>query len=149
MSNSKILVVEDEIIVAADLKNKLEKMGYTIIDTATTGHDAVKKSGETKPDLVLMDIMLKGEMDGIDAAQQIRDLYDIPIVYLTAYFDDETLERAKVTEPFGYVLKPFDDMGIQSVIEMAIYKHQVEQRLKKQAKILKFSNEMLNEINEL
>ncbi len=113
------------------------------------GHDAVKKAGETKPDLVLMDIMLKGEMDGIDAAQQIRDLYDIPIVYLTAYFDDETLERAKVTEPFGYILKPFEDMGIQSVIEMAIYKHQVEQRLKKQAKILKFSNEMLNEINEL
>jgi two-component system, response regulator PdtaR len=125
----------------------LENLGYTIIGMAATGTDAIRKTGETMPDLVLMDIMIKGDMDGIEAAQEIRDLHDVPVIYLTAYFDDEILERAKLTEPFGYILKPFDDRGIESAIEMAVYKHHMEQKLKNSAKILKFSKEILQEIN--
>jgi two-component system, response regulator PdtaR len=133
--------------VAADLKRRLENLGYVILGIASTGKDAIRKSGETIPDLVLMDIMLKGDMDGIEAAQKIRELFDIPFIYLTAYSDEETLERAKISQPFGYILKPFEDMGIQSAIEIAVYNHRMEQKLKNSAKLLKFSNEMLHEIN--
>lgn len=145
--DSNILIVEDEIIVAADLKGRLENLGYTIIGMAANGRDAIRKTGETTPDLVLMDIMLKGDMDGIETAQKIRDLYDVPVIYLTAYFDEEILNRAKITEPFGYILKPFEDMRIQSAIEMAVYNHHIEEKLKNSAKILKFSNEMLQKMN--
>ncbi len=145
--DSNILIVEDEIIIAADLKGRLEKLGYNIVGISATGNDAIRKTGETNPNLVLMDIMLKGNMDGIDTAQKIRDLYDIPVIYLTAYYDDEILNRAKITEPFGYILKPFEDMKIQSAVEMAVYNHHMEQKLKNSAKILKFSKEMLQKMN--
>ncbi|MFY9638220.1 MAG: response regulator [Methanobacterium sp.] len=145
--DSNILIVEDEIIIAADLKGRLENLGYNIVGISATGNDAIKKTGETHPDLVLMDIMLKGDMDGIDTAQKIRDLYDIPVIYLTAYFDDEILNRAKITEPFGYILKPFEDMRIQSAVEMAVYNHHIEQKLKNSAKILEFSKELLQMMN--
>jgi two-component system, response regulator PdtaR len=145
--DSNILIVEDEIIVAADLKGRLENLGYNIVGISSTGNDAIKKTGETNPDLVLMDIMIKGDMDGIETAQKIRDLYDVPVIYLTAYFDDEILNRAKITEPFGYILKPFEDMRIQSAIEMAVYNHHMEQKLKNSAKILEFSKEMLQKMN--
>ncbi|MBI4813463.1 MAG: response regulator [Methanobacterium sp.] len=150
------MLVEDEIIVAADVKNRLENMGYSVLGIFDTGEEAIQKAGELKPNLVLMDIVLKGEMDGIDAAQNIRELYDIPIIYLTAYSDEKTLERAKVTEPFGYVLKPFEDREIQSAIEMAIYKHQMEKKLKESEekyrklveKFLRVSTEILNELSK-
>ncbi|MBI5458519.1 MAG: response regulator [Methanobacterium sp.] len=150
------MLVEDEIIVAADVKNRLENMGYSVLGIFDTGEEAIQKAGELKPSLVLMDIVLKGEMDGIDAAQNIRELYDIPIIYLTAYSDEKTLERAKVTEPFGYVLKPFEDREIQSAIEMAIYKHQMEKKLKESEekyrklveKFLRVSTEILNELSK-
>ena len=145
--DSNILIVEDEIIIAADLKGRLENLGYNIVGISATGNDAIRKTGETHPDLVLMDIMLKGDMDGIDTAQKIRDLYDIPVIYLTAYFDDEILNRAKITEPFGYILKPFEDMRIQSAVEMAVYNHHIEQKLKNSAKILEFSKELLQMMN--
>ncbi|HEX7468021.1 MAG TPA: response regulator, partial [Methanobacterium sp.] len=145
--DSNILIVEDEIIIAADLKVRLENLGYNIFGISATGNDAIRKTGETHPDLVLMDIMLKGDMDGIDTAQKIRDLYDIPVIYLTAYFDDEILNRAKITEPFGYILKPFEDMRIQSAVEMAVYNHHIEQKLKNSAKILEFSKELLQMMN--
>jgi CheY-like chemotaxis protein len=145
--DSNILIVEDEIIIAADLKGRLENLGYNIVGISATGNDAIMKTGETHPDLVLMDIMLKGNMDGIDTAQKIRDLYDIPVIYLTAYFDDEILNRAKITEPFGYILKPFEDMRIQSAVEMAVYNYHIEQKLKNSAKILEFSKELLRMMN--
>ena len=91
-----------------------------------SGEDAVRKAGENRPDLVLMDIMLKGEMNGTEAAEQIQDRFNIPVVYLTAYSDPTTLERAKVSEPFGYVLKPFEERELHLAIEMALYKHAAE-----------------------
>lgn len=156
MADTSIMLVEDEIIVAADVKNRLENMGYAVLGIFDTGEEAIQKAGELKPDLVLMDIVLKGEMDGIDAAQKIRELFDIPLIYLTAYSDEKTLERAKVTEPFGYVLKPFEDREIQSAIEMALYKHQMEKKLKESEekyrklveKFLRVSTEILNELSK-
>lgn len=156
MTNTSIILVEDEIIVAADVKNRLENMGYSVLGIFDTGEEAIQKVGELKPNLVLMDIVLKGEMDGIDAALKIRELFNIPIIYLTAYSDEKTLERAKVSEPFGYVLKPFEDREIQSAIEMAIYKHQMEKKLKESEekyrklveKFLRVSTEILNELSK-
>jgi two-component system, response regulator PdtaR len=156
MADTSIILVEDEIIVAADVKNRLENMGYSVLGIFDTGEEAIEKVGELKPNLVLMDIVLKGEMDGIDAALKIRELFNIPIIYLTAYSDEKTLERAKITEPFGYVLKPFEDREIQSAIEMAIYKHQMEKKLKESEekyrklveKFLRVSTEILNELSK-
>lgn len=156
MSNASIMLVEDEIIVAADVQHRLQNMGYAVLGIFDTGEEAIEKAGELQPNLVLMDIVLKGEMDGIEAAQKIREMYDIPIIYLTAYSDEKILERAKVTEPFGYVLKPFEDREIQSAIEMALYKHQMEQKLKESEekyrklieKFLKVSTEILNELSK-
>ncbi|MCC7557758.1 MAG: methanogen output domain 1-containing protein [Methanobacteriaceae archaeon] len=134
MANEKILVVEDESIVAMGIKHKLENLGYEVVDTVLSGEDAVRRAKTLKPDLILMDIVLKGEMDGIDAANQIKKLFDIPIIYLTAYSDEEMLERARVTEPYGYILKPFKKSELNANIKMAIYKHQGE---KKQREIIK------------
>ena len=91
--------------------------------------------------------MLRGNIDGIEAAQQIRNQYDIPVIYKTSFFDDATLERAKKTEPYGYILKPFENMGIESAIEMAVYNHKIWQRLKNTAKLMNYSKEMIKEIN--
>jgi PAS domain S-box-containing protein len=126
----KILVVEDEHIVAMDLMSRLRNLGYEVPDSASSGEEAIEKAGKWRPDLVLMDIFLNGEMDGIQAAGQIRSRYNIPIIYLTAYADSNTLQRAKVTEPFGYVLKPFEERELLTTIEMALYKYRIEQRLK-------------------
>src|SRR5574340_1362289 len=130
MEDAKILIVEDEAIIACDLQKRLEHQGYTITSAVATGEDAIKKAGESSPDLVLMDIALLGELDGIDAATQIRRLFDIPVVYVTAYADERVLERAKLTEPFGYILKPFDDRELRSVIEMALYKSAIEKKVR-------------------
>lgn len=156
MSDASIMLVEDEIIVAADVKHRLENMGYQVLGIVDNGEEAIENAGELTPNIVLMDIVLKGEMDGIEAAQKIRELYDIPIIYLTAYSDEKTLERAKVTEPFGYVLKPFEDREIQSAIEMALYKHKMEQKLKESEekyrklveKFLNVSTEILHELSK-
>ena len=129
MKEAKILIVEDENIVALNLQTRLKSLGYQVAGMASTGEDAVKKCGETMPDLVLMDIMLRGEMDGVAAADQIREKYHVPVVYLTAYADDVTLERAKVTEPFGYMLKPFEVKEIRTTIEIALYKHRMDRLL--------------------
>ncbi len=123
---AKILIVEDERILAIGMKRKLESLGYIVTGMASSGEEAIEKAQETDPDLVLMDIVLKGEMDGIEAAQRIINLYNIPIIYLTAYADDEILERAMVTEPYGYLLKPFKVNELKANIKMAIYKHKIE-----------------------
>ncbi|MCE9600325.1 MAG: response regulator [Spirochaetia bacterium] len=130
MTEAKILIVEDESIVALNLQNRLKSLGYGVAGVAASGEDAVKRCGEVQPDLVLMDIMLQGEMDGIGAAERIRKNYDVPVVYLTAYADDVTLDRAKMTEPFGYILKPFEVKEIRTTVEIALYKHKMERMLR-------------------
>ncbi len=129
-SKTKILVVEDESIVGIDLKRTLEKLGYSVIDIMRTGEEAILKTIETKPDLVLMDIMLAGKMNGIQAADIINNKTNIPVIYLTAYTDFATLEGAKSTEPYGYIVKPYDERVLLSTIEMALYKNQITKKLK-------------------
>ncbi len=130
MTNAKILIVEDDWIVAEDIKNSLKKLGFIVSGIVAYGEDALEKVKECRPDLVLMDIMLKGEMNGIEAADQIQTQLNIPVVYLTAYTDDNVLDRAKETEPFGYVVKPFEDRELNTAIAMALYKHKMETKLK-------------------
>lgn len=130
MAKAKILVVEDEAVVAEDIKVTLQNMGYEVSAVIPSGETAVKKTEELKPDLVLMDIVLKGKLNGIDAAREIHSRLNIPVIYLTAYSDEKTLERAKVTEPFGYIVKPFGDRELHSAIEVALYKHRMERKLK-------------------
>lgn len=128
MKSTRILVVEDEAIVAMVIKKRLMNLGYSVSGVAATGKDAITKVEGTFPDLVLMDIMLKGDMDGIEAADEIRKRFSIPVVYLTAHSDENTLERAKQTEPYGYILKPFTERDLSSNIEIAIHKHLKEKQ---------------------
>ncbi|WGV27709.1 hybrid sensor histidine kinase/response regulator [Halotia branconii] len=144
-ANTNILVVEDEAIVAKHLLNKLKKFGYRVIATVSSGQEAINKALESRPDLVLMDIRLKGQIDGVEAAQEIRKHLDIPIIYLTAYADENTVERAKNTDPFGYLLKPFKEKELQTNIEIALTKHQLERQLKSSQKWL---STLLKSIND-
>ncbi len=125
-----ILVVEDERIVAQDIKKRLEDLGYTVLSVVSSGERAIQKAEKEDPDLVLMDIVLKGKLDGIEAAEHIRSHFDIPVVFLTAYADEKTLERAKMSEPYGYVVKPFEDRELHAIIETALYKHRIEKKLR-------------------
>jgi PAS domain S-box-containing protein len=130
MTKAEILIVEDEAIIARDIERHLTGLGYQVVSTAASGEDAIREAGEKRPDLVLMDIRIRGDIDGVEAAEQVRARFDIPVVYLTAHADEATLERAKVTEPFGYLLKPFEKRELRSAIELALYKHQMERRLR-------------------
>ncbi len=133
-AGAKILVVEDESIVAMDISNMLENLGYTVVGTAGSGEEAIQSVKDRSPDLVLMDIMLRGDVDGIEAAEYIRHNFQIPVVYLTAYSDNKTLERAKITEPYGYILKPFEERELHTCIEISLYKHEMEEKLRKSEK---------------
>ena len=126
----KIIVVENELIVAKNIENQLRKLCYDVIAVSDNGAEAVAKTAELTPDLVLMDINLAGEMDGVDAARIIGETYQVPVVYLTAFADNETLQRAKITGPFGYVIKPFEPKKLHTTIEIALYKHGMEKKLK-------------------
>jgi len=128
---SRVLVVEDEVLVARDIQARLQRMGYDVVGTVARGEDAVSTALAKLPDLILMDINLRGEMDGIEAAIRINEVRSIPVIFCTAYSNDEVLERAKITSPFGYVLKPFDNRELEINIEIALFKHQVEQDLAK------------------
>src|SRR5262249_20774064 len=130
MTAPRILIVEDEGIVAKDIEIRLTRQGYRVVGVAESADDAVRLAGELRPCLILMDIRLKGGSDGIEAAERVRACYQLPVVFLTAYADDATLRRARVTEPFGYLLKPFEERDLRTVIEMALYKHQAECRLR-------------------
>ncbi|MFO7446330.1 MAG: PAS domain S-box protein [Ignavibacteriaceae bacterium] len=132
----RILVVEDSTLISLDIQRALKFLGYNVAGTASTGDDAIKAVEELKPDLILMDIRLKGEMDGIEATRTIKTKYDVPVVYLTAYADEQTLERAKLTEPLGYLLKPFEERELNSVLQMALYKHSLDRKLKENEKWL-------------
>ena len=126
MDKTKILVVEDEVIVAMEMKQQLENLGYDVVGVANTGKEAVDISLEKNPDVILMDIMLKGDMDGIEAAEKIRGFQDNHIIYTTAYSDAELLERAKLTEPNGYILKPLISKEVDANIQMALYKNKID-----------------------
>ena len=136
MSKANILIVEDESIVAKDIQHSLKKLGYNVVGISSSGEEAISLAEAMKPDLVLMDIMLKGDISGIDAAGQIREKLHKPIIYLTAYADESTLSKAKYTEPYGYIIKPFKEIDLHSSIEMALYKHQKEMDVKKERDLL-------------
>lgn len=131
MKTPTILIVEDEGIIARDIRQQLGELGYEVVGDTPTGEEAFRLTGELKPDLVLMDIHLAGKIDGIETAQAIRKQYGTPVVFLTAFAGAETLERAKLTEPFGYIIKPFDERYLHTVIEMALYKHRAEVHLRR------------------
>jgi PAS domain S-box-containing protein len=130
VTNAKILVVEDNSIVVMELRERLQGLGYVVSGVASYGEEAIEKASETRPDLVLMDIRLRGTIDGVEAAEQIRHRFDIPVIYLTSYVDEDTLQQAKVTEPYGYILKPFEERELHSSIEVALYKHKMERKLR-------------------
>ncbi len=132
MKKTKILIVEDENIVANDIQSSLKNLGYIIPGIASSGAKAIEMAANYQPDLVLMDIMLKGDMTGIEAAEIIRNNHDIPIIFLTAYADYVTLNSAKITEPYGYIIKPFKEKDVQTTIEMALYKHDKDMAVKKE-----------------
>ncbi len=129
MSRKTLMIVEDEILVARDIRARLEHMGYAVVDIASRGVEAIEKALTHRPDLILMDINLRGEMDGVEAAIRIREQFSVPVIFCTAYSNEDTLERAKISEPYGYVLKPFDNRELEINIEIALYKHRVEKDL--------------------
>lgn len=139
MEKTRILIVEDEGVLAKGLENRLKKLDYEAVGIAATGEEAIRQAQEKLPELVLMDIKLKGEMDGIAAAQKIREYNDIPVIYLTAYNDRETLQRAKITEPYGYISKPVQERELHCNIEIAIFKHKAEAEILKTRKLAAFS----------
>ena len=136
MAKINVLVVEDEIIVSKDIEISLNRLGYNVVGTASTGLKAIELANEKEPDIILMDIMLKGEMTGIDAAEIIRKTLNIPCIFLTAYAEDATLERAKKSEPYGYIIKPFKEIDIKTAIEMAVFKHQKNKEIIKERDLL-------------
>ncbi|MBT6498340.1 MAG: response regulator, partial [Deltaproteobacteria bacterium] len=131
MEKTKILIVEDETITAMEIESQLQGLGYEITSIVDTGEKAIQKAEEDKPDLILMDIRIKGEMDGIDTAEEIRNKFGIPVIFSTAYLDEERIERAKITMPFGYVLKPIQERDLKVTIEMALYVTKVDTERKK------------------
>ncbi|HEY9670659.1 MAG TPA: ATP-binding protein [Waterburya sp.] len=130
MPKAKLLIVEDEEIVAFDLESTLKDLDYQVLAVVASGEDAITSAAQVQPDLVLMDIRLKGSMDGIEAAHEIRNRFNIPVIYLTAYADLNTLDRAKISEPFGYLVKPFKEQELQMTVEIALCRHQAEKRIR-------------------
>lgn len=139
MSKAGILIVEDEAIVAADLANKLEQLGYRVVDSTDTGEEAIRLAGKLRPSLVLMDIRLAGAMDGIEAAKAIRLEWNLPVVFLTAHSEWATLQRAGEAEAFGYLLKPFHERELGTQIAMALYKHAAEGKLRESEERLRLA----------
>ncbi|MBF0288413.1 MAG: response regulator [SAR324 cluster bacterium] len=131
MSKAKILIVEDEPTIVLLLKSQLRLLGYEFAGTASTGQEALQKIKKSPPDLILMDVILEGENDGIESASQIKASFEIPVVYITGHSDKSIVERAKLTEPFGYLIKPVGKKELQATIEMALYKHEADKKLKK------------------
>ncbi|MFV0348369.1 MAG: response regulator, partial [Halodesulfovibrio sp.] len=124
--NTVILLVEDEPVIALDIRRRLQQLGYPAPVAVSSGEEAVQRASSIAPDVILMDIYLSGSLDGIDTAGLLRDRVSAPVIYLTGHADEETLRRAMITEPFGYILKPFEDRELHTCIEMALYKHKME-----------------------
>jgi two-component system response regulator LytT len=136
MNHINVLVVEDESIVSKDIQHSLKKLGYTVVVGAATGEKALELIKSECPDIVLMDIMLKGNMNGIEVAEIVKKELNIPVIFLTAYADESTLSKAKVTEPYGYIIKPFKEIDLHTSIEMALYKHKKARELEKERDFL-------------
>jgi PAS domain S-box-containing protein len=143
MANETILVVEDEFITGAGIQNNLRQTGYDVPFVVDNGEDAIKKAGELHPDLVLMDTTLPGKMTGIEAAAQIRERYSIPVIIITAHSDDTTIARALESDPFGYIMKPFEARDLTIRIEIALYKHAMDKALRERESTI---NALLNTI---
>ena len=120
MLKSRIFIIEDDAIEAMDIKINLESMGYEVLGVAGSGEDALQKLSQSKPDLVLIDIVIKGAMNGVEVAHKIKNEFDLPFIYLTSHSEETTMEKAKITEPFGYVIKPFDVTELKYTIEIAL-----------------------------
>jgi len=145
MNNERILIVEDEKIIAIDLQRRLERFGYEVVGMAGDGDSAIRLARELEPDIILMDIMLIGALDGIETAKDIRATQDIPFIFLTAYTDEKTIERAKVVGPYGYILKPFKERELYTTIDIALYKHGMEKKLTHQERLF---SAILHSIND-
>jgi diguanylate cyclase (GGDEF)-like protein/PAS domain S-box-containing protein len=145
MADERVLIVEDEKIIALDLQRRLEKFGYSVVSLAATAEEAVEAAFEYFPDIILMDIMLGGNRDGIDAAVEIHQRNNVPIVFLTAYADERTVERAKKAEPVGYVLKPFKERELQTTIDIALYKARIDRQMREQEQLFEA---LLNSMND-
>ncbi len=145
MNNERILIVEDEKIIALDLQRRLERFGFSVVGLAASGSEAIELAEKSEPDIILMDIRLEGDMDGIEASKHIRARFAIPVIFLTAYTDERTLERAKEVEPFGYILKPFKERELYTTIDIALYKNRIDKKLRKQERLF---SAMLHSIND-
>jgi DNA-binding LytR/AlgR family response regulator len=133
MANTKVFILEDENIVAKDIEQSLKKLGYNVIGIASSGEKVKELLNKgIQPEIFLMDIMIKGEMDGIEVAEYVKEVHNLPVIFLTAYADENTLSKAKITEPYGYILKPFKEIDLHTTIEMALYKHQKTAEMKKE-----------------
>ncbi|MBF0486628.1 MAG: response regulator, partial [Nitrospirae bacterium] len=143
MSKTEILIVEDEWIIATNLRSTLEDLGYGVTSVVLSGEDAIKHAEAERPGVVLMDITLRGQMDGVAAADAIKALYDIPVVYLTSNTDEATFDRVKDSESFGYIIKPFEKMELKYAVEMAVYKHKMENVVKEKTRQLEELNRNL------
>jgi PAS domain S-box-containing protein len=130
MPDTRVLIVEDQSVIAIDLKARLATLGYTVVATANTGQAAIQQAALTRPHVILVDIILRGEMDGVEAAAYIRERLDIPVIYLTAHSDEQVLQSARVAEPYGYILNPFEDREVVTAIEMTLYKHRMDMQLR-------------------
>lgn len=126
MEEIKVFVVEDEAIVSKDIQVCLKKLGYSVIGTFSSGERILQSLKEQKPDIILLDIMLSGEISGVEVSAKVKKEYNIPVIFLTAYTDEKTLSKAKVTEPYGYIIKPFKEIDLRTSIEMALYKWKKE-----------------------
>ena len=143
MKEAKILVVEDEALVALHLEQRLQMLGHSVVGTAFSGTDALEQTAAHLPDLVLMDINLGRGISGIEAAQQINRVFDIPVVFVTAHSDDAILQKANAAGPYGYVLKPFEDSALRVTIEIALHKHELDQE---RTRILQERTRILEEL---
>jgi len=136
MSKAKVYIVEDEILLSKDLENILKSNGYNVVGVSQTGEEFLEKVVEERPNIVLMDIMLKGKITGIEAAKKLREMFDIPVIFLTAYGDENTVEKAKESFPYGYIIKPFREKELITTIEVVLNKYQADQEIKKERDLL-------------
>jgi len=146
MQKNRLLIVEDESIIAMELAFRLEDVGYTMLGIIPSGEEAIEAVAALHPELILMDIHLEGEMDGITAAEEIQKRVDIPIIFLTAHTDDATLNRAKTRTPYGYLIKPFQEKELDIAIQMALYKHKMERKLRESEERLRLVVESGNDV---
>lgn len=148
MISKKIIIVEDEALLASDLRNQLEDFGYQVTAIVPSSEKCMQQVAKNLPDLVLMDIRIKGELDGIETANQIKARYAIPVVYITAYADESFLERAKITEPFGYLIKPVEARELHSTMEIALYKAKIDKERERLIRELSDALAQLEKLNK-